>query len=197
MPGNDYAFHTRWSLPGRVDQVADVLFDPEDLVRWWPSVYLDVRKSEEGDERGIGSAFDLYTKGWLPYTLRWRMRVVSHDSASTSEFTAEGDLAGRGVWELRQVGDQVQVDFDWRVRADKPLLRHGSAVFKPIFEANHNWAMAKGLESLRLELARRSATGAELAAVPPPPGRTPRARVYAGIAVLALLAVAVWRRRQN
>ncbi|MCK2236394.1 MULTISPECIES: SRPBCC family protein [unclassified Crossiella] len=198
MPGNDYAFHTRWSVPGRVAEVADVLFDPEDLVRWWPSVYMDVRRAAEGDERGIGSAFDLYTKGWLPYTLRWRMRVVSHDQGTTSTFTAEGDLSGEGVWRLSQDGDRVEVDFDWRVRADKPLLRLGSPVFKPVFSANHNWAMAKGLRSLELELARRSAASpAEREAVPPPPGRSASTPLLAGLAAAALLAFAFRRRRQT
>ena len=43
---------------------------------------------------------------------------------------------------------------------------------KPIFSANHHWAMARGATSLRLELARRHAGGDRLlvAAIPPPPG---------------------------
>jgi hypothetical protein len=49
----------------------------------------------------------------------------------------------------------------------------------PTFGANHRWAMARGEESLRLELMRRRAkTAAERLAVPAPPGptfaRTPR-----------------------
>jgi hypothetical protein len=43
------------------------------------------------------------------------------------------------------------------VRADKPLLRYGSWFFKPIFAANHRWAMARGEESLKRELERRHA----------------------------------------
>jgi len=44
---------------------------------------------------------------------------------------------------------------------------------KPIFSANHHWAMAKGEESLKLELARRHATSAEeLARIPAPPQPT-------------------------
>ncbi len=59
----------------------------------------------------------------------------------------------------------------WQVRADKPLLRRLSWLLRPVFAANHNWAMARGEESLKLELARRRATSeAECARVPPPPG---------------------------
>jgi len=43
----------------------------------------------------------------------------------------------------------------WKIRADKPLLRDFSFLMKPLFSANHHWAMRKGEESLRLELARR------------------------------------------
>jgi hypothetical protein len=45
---------------------------------------------------------------------------------------------------------------------------------KPIFSANHHWAMARGEESLRLELARRHAASDPTiaAAIPPPPAPT-------------------------
>jgi len=44
---------------------------------------------------------------------------------------------------------------------------------KPIFAANHRWAMQKGEESLKLELARRHASNAdELARIPAPPQPT-------------------------
>ena len=39
---------------------------------------------------------------------------------------------------------------------------------KPIFSANHRWAMKKGEESLKLELARRHAATAEERALVPP-----------------------------
>jgi hypothetical protein len=49
----------------------------------------------------------------------------------------------------------VDIMFDWRIRAEKPLLRWLSFVLKPLFEANHRWAMARGEECLVRELARR------------------------------------------
>ena len=53
---------------------------------------------------------------------------------------------------------------------------------KPLFEANHRWAMARGEESLRLELARRRATSdAARAQVPAPPGPV----TYAAVGLLA------------
>jgi hypothetical protein len=44
---------------------------------------------------------------------------------------------------------------------------------KPLFAANHRWAMRQGLKSLQLELRRRRATSAQaLAAIPAPPPPT-------------------------
>ena len=45
--------------------------------------------------------------------------------------------------------------YDWKIRADKPLLRYLSFLLKPIFSANHRWAMAQGEKALRAELACR------------------------------------------
>ncbi len=177
---NDYAFMTTWRLPASREEIAAILGDAAALSRWWPSVYLDVAVVEPGDESGIGKVVDLYTKGWLPYTLRWRFRVTSADPPAGFSLAAEGDFVGRGVWTLRDVageesdGPLTEVEYDWRIRAEKGVLRTFSVVMKPIFSANHHWAMAQGERSLRLELARRHAAGdpAVLAAIPAPPGPT-------------------------
>ena len=175
MPSNRYHFLTRWRVEGTIEEISEILNDAESLARWWPSVYLEVRKLPDG-------VVDLYTKGWLPYTLRWRFRVTEDRNPHGFSLDAKGDLVGRGVWTLTQDGPYAEVQYDWRVRADKPLLNYGSFIFKPLFAANHRWAMARGEESLKLELRRRHArTPAELTAVPPPPRptfmRSPRAAV--------------------
>jgi len=64
---------------------------------------------------------------------------------------------GRGIWTLVQDGEWVNVTYDWKIQATKPLLRRLSFLLKPIFAANHHWAMRKGDESLKLELERRHA----------------------------------------
>ena len=173
MATNDYHFVTRWRLQATIEEVADILADPHDLVRWWPSVYLQVTELEAGDENGVGRVVDLYTKGWLPYTLRWQFRVTESNYPHGFALEAMGDFDGRGIWTLTQDAEWADVVYDWRIRADKPLLRSLSFLFKPIFAANHHWAMARGEESLVLELDRRRATTAEeQARVPAAPGPT-------------------------
>src|ERR1044071_4061693 len=173
MASNDYHFITHWRVEGTINEVADILKDAESLPRWWPSVYLDVKVLEPGDSRGIGKVVSLYTKGWLPYTLRWEFRVTESNYPHGFSLEAWGDFDGRGIWTLEQDGEVVNVTYDWKLRADKPLLRMLSFLFKPIFSANHHWAMARGEESLKLELARRHArTPEEAARIPLPPGPT-------------------------
>jgi len=132
-----------------------------------------------------GRLIKLHTKGWLPYTLRWQFEVVEDRYPHGFSLVATGDFDGRGQWTFQQDGAFVDMTYDWRLRAEKPLLRNLSFLMKPLFEANHRWAMARGEESLKLELARRRATSdAARAAIPAPPGPV----TYAGIALIAGVA---------
>ena len=179
---NQYQFLSRWRVEGTCGEVADVLGDPLALARWWPSVYLRVEELRPPDARGLGRRVRLHTKGWLPYTLRWEFEVVESRYPHGLALVAAGDFDGRGVWTFEPDGPFVNVTYDWRLRAEKPLLRTLSFLLKPLFEANHRWAMAQGEESLKLELARRRATSdAALARVPPPAGPV----TYAGVALIA------------
>lgn len=172
--GADYEFFTTWRVPGTVAEVKAVLGDAESLTRWWPSVYLSLVQVELGTPDGVGRAVDLHTKGWLPYTLRWRLLITEPLTDTGFALAASGDLDGTGLWTYRQDGPEVVITYDWRISATKPLLRRLSWLLKPAFSANHHWAMAKGEESLRLELRRRRAgeDPAALAAIPDPPPTT-------------------------
>jgi Polyketide cyclase / dehydrase and lipid transport len=173
MTSNHYTFVTTWRIRADVEEVFAILTDATDLSRWWPSVYLAVRLLEPGDAVGVGKTVELWTKGWLPYTLHWSFRVMTADRPRGFSLEASGDFVGRGVWTFVPEGDTVVVTYDWRIRVDKALLKRLSFLFKPIFAANHRWAMARGEESLALEVLRRRARNAEeLAAIPIPPGPT-------------------------
>lgn len=194
---NDYNFTTIWRFQATAEEVAAILVDGPSLSRWWPSVYLGVDEVQPGDERGIGKQIDLHTKGWLPYTLRWRLHVVDvRDDGFSIEAT--GDFEGRGDWMITQQAAETVIRYDWVIRAEKPLLRYLSPIMKPIFAANHHWAMEQGRRSLELELARRRASSdAERAAIPPPPGATSARRPLVLLAVSAAALVLIgWLRRR-
>jgi Polyketide cyclase / dehydrase and lipid transport len=171
MP-SDYHFVTRWRVQGTREEVAEVLSDAAQLPRWWPSVYLDVRVVDQGGAEGIGRVVDLWTKGWLPYTLRWRFTTTENNHAEGLALRAGGDFTGTGRWTFVQHGDAVEAVYDWRIRADKPLLRRLTWLLRHAFSANHRWAMARGEESLELELRRRRTPAGQAITVPAPPGPT-------------------------
>lgn len=102
---------------------------------------------------------ELLTKGKLPYTLHWFFRVSDSRLPHGFAIEAWGDFDGRGVWTFEQDGRFVHITYDWRIRAEKPLLKSLSFLLKPVFSANHRWAMARGEESLKAELARRAGAG--------------------------------------
>jgi hypothetical protein len=160
MASNEYHFITHWRVESTVEEISEILGNAPDLVRWWPSVYLAVREVQPGDASGVGKVVDLHTKGWLPYTLRWQFRVTHVNIPYGFGLEAWGDFVGRGIWTFSQDGQWVDITYDWKIDAEKPLLRRLSFLMKPIFSANHRWAMAKGEESLRLELTRRHAANA-------------------------------------
>jgi hypothetical protein len=189
MTSNEYHFITHWQVRGTAQEVFEIIANAPDLTRWWPAVYLDVQQVQPGNSQGVGKVVSLYTKGWLPYTLRWQFRVTEANPPYGFSLEAWGDFVGRGIWTFEQVGEWLNITYDWRIRADKPLLRSLSFIFKPIFAANHRWAMAKGEESLRLELARRhTRTAEERALIPAPPRPTstsPLPLLLIGAAILA------------
>ena len=171
MSTNDYHFVTRWRVAGDVKEVADIIEDALSLPRWWPAVYFAVEQIEPGGERGVGKLIGLRAGGWLPYTLRINFRTVESHYPHGFTMKATGDLEGTGIWIFEQDGPNVNVTYDWTIRANKPIIRRLSFLLKPIFRSNHNWTMRRGEESLKLELQRRRARArGEAERVPDPPG---------------------------
>jgi len=155
MAANEYRFVSCWRVRASPEEVSVILDDPGNLAIWWPSVYIESEVLEPGDASGVGKRVQLLTKGWLPYRLRWRFRVVESRKPYGWTLEAGGDLIGRGIWTFARSGDETLVTYDWRIRAEKPLIRVFSSLLKPIFRANHRWAMAQGEQALQKEVSKR------------------------------------------
>jgi hypothetical protein len=170
----EYEFLSRWRIEG-TDPAAvyDIMADEEALPRWWPAVALGAKIAEPGDENGVGREVRLHMKGWLPYTLLWQYRIVEARRPRVRKLEAHGDFEGVGIWSFEVEGSATIVTFDWRLVVEKPIIKALTFALRPIFSANHVWAMARGEESLRLEVARRHARSEEeRACIPPPPRPT-------------------------
>lgn len=192
MPSNEYHFITRWRVQGTADEVYDLISHPLDYPRWWPSVYLQTEELAPGDEAGVGKRVRLHTKGWLPYTLSWESCSTESARPRRLAIRAIGDFDGRGIWTLEQDSEYVNVTFDWKLTADKPLLKYLSFLLKPVFSANHRWAMERGRESLELELTRRHARSEqERARIPRPPGPNKTSGVWLALGAVVVIAIIV------
>ncbi len=168
-----YQFLTKWRIKASPEEIYQILNQPEELPRWWPSVYLDVRTLEAGDTDGKAKVTEMYTKGFLPYSLIWKFTATEKQYPNRMALIAQGDFVGKGVWDFHEDGDYCLIHYDWQLEATKPLLRYLSFLFKPIFKANHHWAMRQGEKSLALEVRRRRATSQEeLNKIPQPSGPT-------------------------
>lgn len=74
-------------------------------------MYLDAAVIDPGDEKGVGKTVNLYTKGWLPSTPRWQLRVTETNRPCGSIIQAAGDLTCCGVWSFQQDGPVVNVTY--------------------------------------------------------------------------------------
>lgn len=148
MAVNDYVFLTEWRVRARPEEVTSILTDAPSFPRWWGRVFLSVHDAGSG-------CFEVVSRGRLPYRLHWTFQREVSWLPGGFQVKAWGDLTGTGRWVFVPDGHHTRITYLWSVRADKPLLRHLSFLLKPLFEANHRWAMARGLEGLRQEILRR------------------------------------------
>ena len=151
----EYVFIDEWDVDAPQEAVFDALADGSTYPEWWKPVYISV-ESEGPVEPGQVSRQEF--KGRLPYHLRTSSELKRMDRPNEFEVDVVGDLTGRGVWTLTPRDGKVHVRFDWRVIADRPLLRVLTPVVRPAFRWNHNWAIKRAQEGLEPYARARGAT---------------------------------------
>jgi Polyketide cyclase / dehydrase and lipid transport len=169
---NDYSLVTRWRFKASAAQVFAFISRPEDFPRWWGSVYKKAQQMDAGSEQGIGRVIRFRTKGFLPFRRRWEVRITEAVPPTRIAMLTTGNMAARGLWLLEEEGGITDVMFEWRLTARKPLLRFVSTLFrplfKPLFRANHRWAMEQGRRGLEKELGRLVAISPQQPTPKPP-----------------------------
>jgi hypothetical protein len=141
---SEYVFVDEWDVDAPLEAVFDALADARTYPEWWRPVYIAV-EADCGPEVGCVSKQEF--KGRLPYHLNTRSDV-SMNRPHEFEVSVVGDLTGRGVWTLTEPAGRVHIQFDWRVIADRPLLRYLTPVLRPVFRWNHNWSIERAIEGL-------------------------------------------------
>jgi uncharacterized protein YndB with AHSA1/START domain len=141
----EYTFLDEWDVSAPIEAVHAALADSRTYPRWWRPVYLSV-EAEGLPREGLVARHEF--KGRLPYTLRTSWEITRYQPPDRLDVAVEGDLTGRGIWQLSERDGGVHVSFDWRVLADKLVLRVFTPVLRPLFRWNHNWSIERAREGL-------------------------------------------------
>ena len=146
LASREYVFVDEWDVAAPREAVFDAIADARSYPDWWTPVYLEVDADGEPE---LGKESRQHFKGRLPYHLHTRSRIVALESPHVIEGEVDGDLRGHGRWTLTDTPDGgTHVRFDWRVHADRALLRVLTPVLRPAFRWNHAWAIARAVEGL-------------------------------------------------
>jgi uncharacterized protein YndB with AHSA1/START domain len=141
----EYVFVDEWDVDAPQQAVFDALADARTYPTWWRPTYREV---EADGPPAVGCSSRHKFKAKLPYTLSTVSTIVRLDPPSAFEVEVDGDLRGHGVWTLTTTSDKVHVRFDWRVHADRALLRILTPVLRPLFRWNHNVAIERAMVGL-------------------------------------------------
>jgi hypothetical protein len=152
---SEFHFVSRWQALGTRDEAYAILADLPSLSSWWPAVFLDCDLVEDGGPDGIGLEVCVCTRAWFSQVQLWHQRITAATAARELVIDTIGDIEGRGRWILDQDGPRVVVVSEWRGRVRHALGARLGWILKPFLVSNYHWAMARGEEGLRLEIARR------------------------------------------
>jgi quercetin dioxygenase-like cupin family protein/uncharacterized protein YndB with AHSA1/START domain len=161
LASRGYSFADEWDVDAPRESVFAAIADARSYPVWWRPVYIQV--SSEG-EPAVGKESRQHFKGRLPYHLRTRSRITRLEAPHAIGAEVDGDLRGTGLWTLTENEDgTTHVRFDWRVHADRLLLRLLTPVLRRALRWNHAWAIARAREGL--EPYARAGRGGRLDAV--------------------------------
>ncbi len=150
-----YDLQTCWKIPGTIDEVAELLLDPNGLNSWWGGSFLQSHVCRLGERHVLGREMLVTTRGFLPYTVSFQLKVTEVVFPRYFQVESTGDFVGSGSGCLIQTDDGVQVVFEWHIDVAKPLLRMFSWIARPLFIANHRWIMWQGQKRVRKIIAQR------------------------------------------
>ena len=142
----NFRFRHGWDVAAPPERVAEVLLDLEHYPEWWRQV-LAVAKIDDDTARVL-------CRSTLPYTLDLVLTAV-HREPRRLEIRIEGDLIGRAVWRLDDLGGSTRVDYTQDVVVTHRLLRPVARVLRRPMEWNHARMMDGCLAGLERRLGVR------------------------------------------
>ena len=108
----------------------------------------------EDDRAGprLGARYHYYTRGKLPYRLRWDAVTTEVDPPRAIALRATGDFVGRARWTIQPALGGSRAQLDWELVVEHPAIRLLNPIARPLLEWNHRWSMAQGEAGIRSRL---------------------------------------------
>ena len=150
-----YIFVDKFAVPCNIATAYEYISNTEDYPRWW-KVYKKVSRLNNTPPDLPGAKSVMIVGGFLPYTLTIENEITSADKPYLICFNACGDLKGKGIWILREIAEGTEITFDWRIEANKKVIRWFSFLLKPLFRANHTFCIRKANEGIINDLQSKS-----------------------------------------
>jgi uncharacterized protein YndB with AHSA1/START domain len=147
----DYHYVSTWQLQAPIERVWAAISQLEQLPAWYPAVQ-QVQTLTAGDPDGVGTRVRYLLKGRLPMRLAFEATIARVDPPRELELQAEGDLAGRGRWELEQQGEVTTVRYLWDVQTTRPWMNLVAPVARPLFTWNSKGVMLQAGQGLARHL---------------------------------------------
>jgi hypothetical protein len=180
LRSNVYEFSEQWHIKNvNPADVCDILADMRLLPEWWRGVYLEA-KPIDWDTPRVGNRTQVMARGFLPMRHRCVLEL-SRWSPNLVEFRTYGDLEGVWTGVLSAQGADTRVDVEWRVIANKPIVRLLSPLLRPLFEMNHKWTNARAEVGMRNFVSR----------IPPTPHARTATRAAVSIAAFGMYMMAL------
>jgi len=155
MATNYYVFVDKFTAPCDVETAYQYIHRIEEYPRWWGKVYKKIVKLKDVPPDTTGAKYRVTVGGFLPYTLTIENEITLVDRPHRIAFIAYGDLEGKGTWSFKPVAGGTEITFEWRVAANKSIIRALSFILKPLFRANHVYCVKKANEGIRQDLQRK------------------------------------------
>ncbi|HKP17447.1 MAG TPA: SRPBCC family protein [Gaiellaceae bacterium] len=146
-----YRFLDRWLVRAPIERVYETVGDPLGYQRWWTDFVL--RSEGDAGEPRPGKRNRLLVKAFLPYKVRFGLEVMEAERPTRILSRLSGDFDGTGEWQLTETAEGVEAVLDWRPEVNKRLITYLTPVLRPLFRANHTWAMTRGERQINTYLS--------------------------------------------
>ena len=142
-----FEFVTFWQFKAPLKPVWDCVYDGEQWPKWWKGVErVDVIR--QGGPDSVGQRTKQVWKSALPYRLRFEIEITKVEPMKVIQVASKGELSGIGIMSFSTEGDDVLVQFEWRVDTSTWWMNLMAPVMAPLFRWNHGVIMDWGAHCL-------------------------------------------------